>query len=492
VRRLSIKLKNHVTFALINLNRMNIQDELRKIPGVDVLLKDDRITHLLDNRSRAVVIHLIKQILDDARAGIQNGEPVPTQDQLVERISSAVSLFTRKSLRPVINATGVIVHTNLGRAPFGDILLDEVNNILRSYNNIEFDLDEAERGSRYTHVTALMKYLTGAEDVLIVNNNAAAVMLVLRSFAKSREVVISRSELIEIGGAFRMPDIMAASDCKMVEVGTTNKTKISDYEAAINENTAILLKAHKSNYVIIGFTDGPSLDELAQLGTKTGKMVVYDMGSGLLRKANVKLLKDEPDVRSTLSKGVDLVTFSGDKLLGGPQAGIIAGKKHLIDRLKKEPLTRAVRVGKTVLALLEAVCLAYLDEETLLTKSPVFQMMSADLKALTKRAVFLSEKLKAEGISSRVVSSFGQAGGGALPGKTIESRAVQPDIDASSRAVKTARAELIYRKLLKQELPVLGVLRKGNLLFDVLTIPESDLNRAAETITTVFREVIND
>jgi L-seryl-tRNA(Ser) seleniumtransferase len=470
---------------------MEIQDELRKIPGVDVLLKRHDIATVLESHPRDIVSHIINKVLSDTRALIQSGEPAPPEDELAGKVISTLAVFTQKSLRPVINATGVIVHTNLGRAPFGNKLLEDVNNILRSYNNLEFDLDQAQRGSRYTHVTQLMKFLTGAEDVLVVNNNAAAVMLVLRSFAKNREVIISRSELIEIGGAFRMPDIMAASDCKMMEVGTTNKTRLSDYASAINEETAIIFKAHKSNYTIEGFTNEPSLDELVELGRKTGKTVVYDMGSGLLRRANVKFLQDEPDVQTTIGKGIDLVTFSGDKLLGGPQAGIIAGKKHLIDQLKKEPMTRAVRVGKTVLAMLESVCLNYLDEHNLFENSPVFKMMNADINELAEKALSLSDQLKSQGVVAEIVSSFGQAGGGALPGKTVGSKAVQLVIPAKTRAEKATKSEQIYRLLLKQETPVLGVLRKGNLLFDVLTVPEPDLPLIAGNISKVYREVMN-
>ncbi|MBE0638573.1 MAG: L-seryl-tRNA(Sec) selenium transferase [Bacteroidales bacterium] len=470
---------------------MEIKDELRKIPGVDVLMNHQAIRDLLKIHPRNLITHIIQVSLENVRTAILNGQPAPGEDELIKEISAKITAFARKSLRPVINATGVIVHTNLGRAPFGDLLLDEVHDILRSYNNLEFNLEEGERGSRYVHVTELMKFLTGAEDVLVVNNNAAAVMLILRAFAKNKEVIISRGELIEIGGAFRMPDIMAASDCKMVEVGTTNKTKISDFAQSVTKKTAIIMKAHRSNYVIKGFTTEPTLNELVELGKKTGVTVVYDMGSGLLRKAKVKFLQHEPDVKSTLATGVDLVTFSGDKLLGGPQAGIIAGKKHLIDKLKKEPMTRAVRVGKTVLAMLEAVCMIYLEEPTLLEKSPVFRMMNANPETLRQKSEALAGELTRKGVMNTVVKSQGQAGGGALPEKTIESFAVQLEIPGKSKAEKNEKAEKIHRLLLLQQLPVLGILRKGQLVFDVLTIPDQDMPVAAGIIADVYMEVVH-
>lgn len=471
---------------------MEKKTELRKIPGVDILMKNNSIKEMLEFYPRNLIIHIIQILLENTRSSILSGELAPGEEEIVKNIVAKIETFARKSLRPVINATGVIVHTNLGRSPFGDLLLDDVRDVLRSYNNLEFNLELGGRGSRYVHVTELMKFLTGAEDILVVNNNAAAVMLILRAFAKNREVIISRGELIEIGGAFRMPDIMAASDCRMVEVGTTNKTRISDFEQAVTSNTAMLMKAHQSNYVIKGFTTEPTLEELVDLGKRSGVSVVYDMGSGLLRKAKVRFLQNEPDVKSTLATGVDLVTFSGDKLLGGPQAGIIAGRKDLIDKLKKEPMTRAVRVGKTVLAMLEAVCMSYLDEASLLEKSPVFRMMNADADLLNKKAEQFAGELSKYGIVATVVKSQGQAGGGALPDKTIESFAVQPEIPCKSRGEKTLKSEKIHQLLLLQKLPVLGVLRKGNLVFDVLTIPDQDIPPAAEIIAKVFGEVVHD
>jgi L-seryl-tRNA(Ser) seleniumtransferase len=469
---------------------MSTQDELRKLPGVDKLLNDKRIKDLLDTTPREVVTSLIKQAIDHYRKFALEGNEIPDPEAIVQDVHARIQQLTTKSLRPVINATGVIVHTNLGRSPFGEKLLDEVYEVLSGYNNLEFNLESAERGSRYSHVTDLLRYLTGAEDVLVVNNNAAAIMLVLRAFAKSQEVIVSRGELIEIGGSFRMPDIMSASDCKMIEVGTTNKTKVADYENAITDNTAMLLKVHQSNYIIQGFTTEATLEELVELGGRKNVPVVYDMGSGLLRKANIPFLRDEPDVRSTLETGIDLVTFSGDKLLGGPQAGIIAGKKEMIAKLKKYPLTRALRVGKETLSMLEAIALAYLDEEKLISLSPVFQMMVAKPEALHKKAETLQNLLADGGIKSSIIDSKGQAGGGSLPGKYIESHAVQINFDELPRNRQIEHAQHIYHHLLKPEKPVLGVLRKGKLLFDVLTIPQPAIPATAQQIIHSYREIL--
>lgn len=468
---------------------MSTQDELRKLPGVDKLLNDERIKTLLETTPREVVTSFIKQTIDYYRRQALDGNAIPDPEAIVQEVHGRIQQLSTKSLKPVINGTGVIVHTNLGRAPFGETLLKRVNEVLSGYNNLEYNLEAASRGSRYTHVTTLLRYLTGAEDVLVVNNNAAAIMLVLRAFAKSREVIVSRGELIEIGGSFRMPDIMSASDCVMIEVGTTNKTKASDYENAITDETAMLLKVHQSNYIIQGFTTEASLEELVEVGRRKDVPVVYDMGSGLLRKANIPFLEDEPDVKSTLQTGIDLVTFSGDKLLGGPQAGIIAGKKEWIDKLKKQPLTRALRVGKETLSMLEAIAIAYLDEDKLIELSPVFQMMTAKKEALHKKAEKLQTMLSEKGLKSIVVESQGQAGGGSLPGKFIESYAVQIDLEDMSRNKRIETAEKMFRFLLDIEKPLLGVLRKGNLLFDVLTIPESKLDETVDKIIQSYDEL---
>ncbi len=472
------------------MNAESASPPLRKLPGVDSLINQPVLKQLAAEFSHELVVYSTRQAVDELRVNPDKG--IPDEMALAHQIADKIRKITSKSLKPVINATGVIIHTNLGRAPFGEILIDEVREVLRSYNNLEFDLETASRGSRYVHVTGLLRFLTGAEDVLVVNNNAAAVILVLRTFAKNQEVIISRGELIEIGGSFRLPEIMKASDCKMVEVGTTNKTRIGDFENAITKKTSILLKAHHSNYAITGFTQEASLDEMVKLAKKSGKMVVYDMGSGLLRKASIKMLQKEPDVKTTLATGIDLVTFSGDKLLGGSQAGIIAGKKELIARLKKEPLTRALRVGKTTLAMLESVCLNYLDEKKLFAKSPVFRMLNENEESLKKKANRFQQYFIKQQIQTEVVKSEGQPGGGSLPGQRIPSYAIKLEIFSKSRKNRGETAAKIFNLLLQKHYPVLGVLRKGEIVFDVLTIPDEDLEKAAGIIAEVYREVCHE
>ena len=463
-----------------------------KLPGVDKILADDSMQLLLQKHQRELVVYFVRDVLKELRQSIGEGIPVISLEEIITRIKRKVDLINTKSLKPVINATGVIVHTNLGRAPFGKALLEDANEVLTGYNNLEFDLDNAKRGSRYVHVTEILKYLTGAEDVLVVNNNAAAIMLVLRAFAKGREVVVSRGELIEIGGSFRMPDIMKASDCNMIEVGTTNKTHLADFENAISENTAMLLKVHTSNYIIKGFTKEATLEELVKLGKQNDIPVVYDMGSGLLRKPSVPILKDEPDVMTTLAKGIDLVTFSGDKLLGGPQAGIIAGKADLIAKLKKEPMTRALRVGKETLALLGSLCINYLDEEKFVANSPVYKMLGSSMEELDLKAGKLKDGLLQAGLKLEIVKSFGQAGGGSLPDETIDSIAVQLGLGEGSRKEKAAYAEKVFYNLLKGDEPLLGVLRKGKLIFDVLTLDNNQIDESAELISKVCKEALKD
>ncbi|MFH2034091.1 MAG: L-seryl-tRNA(Sec) selenium transferase, partial [Candidatus Margulisiibacteriota bacterium] len=319
---------------------------LRKLPGVDVLLNEASVKELAAAHGIELVTYAARNTINSAREKILNGSP---QIDLVSEVKNLIEKISKPSLKPVINATGIILHTNLGRAPLSF-------EPIRGYCNLEFDLETGKRGKREAHLKAPLKYITGAEDTLVVNNNAAAIVLILNTLASGKEVIISRGELIEIGGSFRINEIMASAGVKMVEVGTTNKTRLSDYENAVTENTALIFKAHKSNYSIKGFSEEVGIKELAEFSRKKGIPFVYDIGSGLLRKPKNLNLEGEPDVRSALKDGAYLVCFSGDKLLGGPQAGIIAGKKELISKLAKAPLMRALRVGKMTIAGLSAVC----------------------------------------------------------------------------------------------------------------------------------------
>jgi L-seryl-tRNA(Ser) seleniumtransferase len=464
-------------------------EALRNLPAVDKLLQQPSIKALNEIHGDELVKYCIRNTIDEVRKKALKSKSIPEIAEILELISEKVKQFKTKSLKNVINATGVVVHTNLGRAPLSKAIINEVGQILNGYNNLEFDLDKGQRGSRNTHITQLLKFLTEAEDVLIVNNNAAALMLILRTFAKNKEVIVSRGELIEIGGSFRLPDIMAASDCKMIEVGTTNKTKPSDYEKNITENTGLLLKAHQSNYIIQGFTQEAKLEELVAISKKSRVPVVYDMGSGLLRKTSIEVFKDEPDVRQTLATGIDLVCFSGDKLLGGAQAGIIAGKKEMISILKKEPLVRALRVGKTTLAIMEAAMSYYLDEKILFTKNRLFEILTKDNPSIKLNAEKFQKILEQHNINATVVESEGQCGGGALPGKTIPSWSVMINPGLDSNKKNSTFAEKLYYGLMKHNSPVVAVLKKGDVYFDVLTIPEEQFEFLGEITKEVFTKI---
>jgi len=463
--------------------------EFNKIPGVDTILNNHEIKDLISSTDVDLVKYITRNIISRIKDEAKSGNSIPDLSNIVNQIVSEVNKIRSKNLTYVINATGIIIHTNLGRAPYSEEILADTLKTLEGYNNLEFDLEKASRGSRNSHASDLLKYLCGAEDVLVVNNNAAAVMLILRTFAKEKEVIVSRGELIEIGGSFRLPDIIAASDCKMIEVGTTNKTKVSDYENAINENTGVLFKAHKSNYSIEGFTHEVKLNEMVSLGNKNNIPVVYDMGSGLLNSKYTKDLKNEPNVMQTLKTGVGLVCFSGDKLLGGPQAGIIAGKKELVQKLKKEPLLRALRVDKLTLAFLETNCNYFLDEKILNKKNLFYNTINQQQIEIENKAILLQKHLKRYGIDSEVVTSKGQFGGGALPGSEIISFAVKLIIIKDTSKKRSVFAENLYKKLLLQSIPVLGVLRKGNIYFDVLTIQNKELELTAKLISDVYKQI---
>lgn len=469
---------------------MNSNPEaFRRLPAVNTLLALPEVRTCICEYGNEVITFSIRQALSFFREKIKQGSPPPTLAEISEKILAFSKLFAGKSLKKVINATGVIIHTNIGRAPFGEHLLADSSEILKGYSNLEFDLQKGARGQRDVHAAELLKFLTGAEDVVLVNNNAAAVMFILRTFARGREAIISRGELIEIGGSFRIPEIMAAADCQMVEVGTTNNTRAQDYIKAINEKTSLLFKAHKSNYVIKGFTREVELTELVNIGKQYQIPVVYDLGSGLLRKMDIPAFENEPDVRSSIEKGVDLVCFSGDKLLGGPQAGIIAGKKDFIGILKKEPMMRALRVCKATTAFLETACTYYLNEKVLKEKNMVFRMLSTSKSELKSKAKTLQKILNDKGVDTEIVSSEGQYGGGTMPDTVIESYAVKIKVKAANKS-RSGYAEKMFIGLLQQPLPVLGILKQGDILFDVLTLETIEMEAIAGIISKVHKNVL--
>ena len=450
---------------------------LRKIPKIDEILKQPSIEAA--DCSHSILMESIRETLDNLRQSILGGNDSVSLE-MADICAEVLELVTQKNtmhLRPVINATGIILHTNLGRAKLSDRAVEAIQNIAQDYNNLEYNLEKGARGSRYDHVDKLICKITGAEAAMAVNNNAAAVMLILSTMAKGHEVVVSRGELVEIGGAFRVPDIMAQSGGTLVEVGTTNKTHYSDYVNAITEETGALLKVHTSNFKIMGFFEEVTLEEMVEIGHSRNLPVIYDMGSGSLVRLENYGIQDEPNVLDLMKTGVDILSFSGDKLLGGPQAGIIIGKKEWIDKMKKNPLTRAFRIDKFTLAALEATLRDYLDPDVALKSIPTLQMMTATLEDLKPKGQKLFDLLhnEPEGYTVELTEDFGQIGGGSVPTQMIPSVVI---------ALKTTKISLdkLEEELRKVSLPIIARISKERMLFDVRTIDERHFEYINETL----------
>ena len=402
----------------------------RSIPKVDVLLESQTIQEMIERYSRDSVMEAIRAEMDNLRAFIGGcDEEDKAQEQialLVSHIGDAVEKMHTPNMKKVINGTGTILHTNLGRAPISREHMKKAFDIVTGYSNLEYNLEEGRRGERYSHVEKLLCKITGAEAAMAVNNNASSVLLILSSLAKGGEVIVSRGELIEIGGKFRIPDVMTQSGATLVEVGTTNKTHVSDYEENITEETKALLKVHTSNYKIVGFTESVGIDELMPIAKEHGIPVIEDLGSGVLIDLSKYGLTYEPTVQESVAKGADVVCFSGDKLFGGPQAGIIVGKKKYIDMMKKNQLTRALRIDKFTAAALELVLQEYLSEEQAVQHIPVLRMITEPLDEVARRARSLARTIRSTDIPAKVdvVSCESQIGGGSLPMERIPSMAV--------------------------------------------------------------------
>ena len=402
----------------------------RSIPKVDVLLENQAIQEMIERYSRDSVMEAIRAEMDDLRAFIGGcDEEDKAQEQialLVSHIGDAVEKMHTPNMKKVINGTGTILHTNLGRAPISREHMRKAFDIVTGYSNLEYNLEEGRRGERYSHFEKLLCKITGAEAAMAVNNNASSVLLILSSLAKGGEVIVSRGELIEIGGKFRIPDVMTQSGATLVEVGTTNKTHVSDYEENITEETKALLKVHTSNYKIVGFTESVGIDELMPIAKEYDIPVIEDLGSGVLIDLSKYGLTYEPTVQESVAKGADVVCFSGDKLFGGPQAGIIVGKKKYIDMMKKNQLTRALRIDKFTAAALELVLQEYLSEEQAVQHIPVLRMITEPLDEVARRARSLARTIRSTDLPAKVdvVSCESQIGGGSLPMERIPSMAV--------------------------------------------------------------------
>ena len=451
------------------------QKLLRQIPKVDELMKQPALQQLCETVPAQKVTEAVRQILDDLRSGILNGsiEGLPSHEEICGMIVGDANKKAEYSLKKVINATGIILHTNLGRACISERAAAAACEVAQSYSTLEYNLAAGRRGTRYSHVEELLCRLTGAESALVVNNNAAAVLLILSDMAQGGQVITSRGELVEIGGSFRVPDIMEACGAELKEVGTTNKTHLWDYDRAITEKTRALMKVHTSNYRIVGFSETPTLPELVELGHSRGLPVIEDLGSGCLVDLQQFGIHGEPTVQDSVRAGVDVVSFSGDKLLGGPQAGIIVGKKAIVDKLKKHPLTRAMRVDKMTLAALEATLRSY--DAGLVNEIPTLAMLGATPAYLQGKADQLCQLMLKAGITAEVVPAEGQVGGGSVPTQMLKSFAV---------AVQPAGVNLdqLETNLRLGSPAIVGRINHDRFLLDVRTLRESDFDAIVKAV----------
>ncbi|RPI92165.1 MAG: L-seryl-tRNA(Sec) selenium transferase [Chloroflexi bacterium] len=445
---------------------------LRDLPSVEQLLQS--ATQLIEMYGRPLTLDALRSTLDETRARFQ-AKPeagLPSTDVILAQAESCLVAWTQPTLLPVINATGVILHTNLGRAPLSKATIAAMQEAAANYSTLEYDLEKGQRGSRLTHAEGILQKLTGAEAALIVNNNASAVLLALAALANKKRVIISRSQLVEIGGGFRVPDVMKQSQAKLVEVGTTNKVRLSDYEEALGEPTGLVMRAHRSNFKIVGFTEEPELKEIVEVAHQVDVAVLDDLGSGALLDTAKYGFAHEPTVQESLAAGVDLVCFSGDKLLGGPQAGIIIGKKDLIEKIRKHPLARAVRADKTCLAGITATLLHYLRDEAE-REIPIVRMMSLTLDQLKVRAEAWRDELG----QGEVVTSESTVGGGSLPDESVSTYILALSVKSPDKFLKRLR---------EANPPVIARTENDRVLLDPRTVLDDNL------LVQTLKQVLDD
>ena len=458
---------------------------LRKIPKVDELLtlaeETDRMAAMTDIIPPAAVRDAIRDELEALRGNILAGDltELPEREAVLDAACARAYEGQQPSLRPVINGTGVVLHTNLGRSLLSWQAVRAVERVARGYSTLEYDLERGCRGSRHDHIDGLLASVTGAEAAMVVNNNAAAVLLILSAMGKGGEVITSRGELVEIGGSFRIPDIMTQCGCTLREVGTTNKTHLFDYEDAIGPETRALLRVHTSNYRIVGFSERPGLAELVELGRKHDLPVIEDLGSGSLVDLTAFGIHDEPTVQQSVKAGVDVISFSGDKLLGGPQAGLILGKRAYIEKLKRHPLARALRVDKMTIAALRETLYAYQDPAWAKCNIPVLRMLGASGEELRGRAEKLRLALEGFGCAARVVETEGQVGGGSCPTQLLKSWAVAVDPGKLT-------ADQLAEALRRPYPHIIGRISQGQYLLDVRTLTDDDFSVIARRLGEVF------
>jgi len=447
-------------------------NELRYIPSVGQILQLEQAKDLESEIGHRFLVDILRMVLNDIRLDVKNHTPIPDQMEILDRAKKILNGFFANGLISVINATGVILHTNLGRAPLCQSAIIAMQHASESYSNLEFNLAGGKRGDRVIHIEKLLTKLTKAESALVVNNNAAAVLLILSALAKRKRVIISRTQLIEIGGGFRIPEVMQQSGAKLVGIGTTNRVHLTDYESALQEPAAMILVAHHSNFRIIGFSSEPSLTEVAQLAHKYKIPLIHDLGSGALLDTAQYGLAHEPTVQESLIAGVDLTCFSGDKLLGGPQAGVVVGRSMLMDRIKKHPLARSLRADKLCLAGLSATLWHYLREDAA-SEIPVWQMISMSVDDIRTKAKKWSKEL---GVGE-IVQGNSMVGGGSLPGESLPTYLF---------SIKINRAAQLLKKLRQQPVPIIARIESDRVLFDPRTVFSSQENIFISEMKSVF------
>lgn len=467
---------------------MNKTELFSKLPSVDEVMESEEIRYLLKEFPRKLVVEFAREAISNKRKEIlklndSSKEPYIDIKNIIEYTINKTKLEYSLSLKKVINATGTVIHTNLGRSLLSEDIKDEVWNLSSRYSNLEYNLEKGERGSRYSHIINIIKRLTNAEDVLIVNNNAAAVLLVLNTLSKDGEAIVSRGELVEVGGSFRIPSIMELSGSKLVEVGSTNKTHLFDYEDYINENTKVLMKVHTSNYKIMGFTESVSIEKLSKLGKKYNIPVVEDLGSGVLVDLSKYGLSYEPTVLDSIEKGIDIVTFSGDKLLGGPQAGIIVGKKKYIDKMKKNQLTRALRVDKLTISALEATLRMYLDEEKAINNIPTLKMLTYKIEELEQKAIKLFNKISSLNldINIKIEDGLSQVGGGSMPTEVMKTKVI-------SIVPNNISVSNLERKMRLSKSHIIGKIYDNKYILDIRTIFEDEFDIIVNEINNIVNK----
>ena len=467
---------------------MNKTELFSKLPSVDEVMESEEIRYLLKEFPRKLVVEFAREAISNKRKEIlklndSSKEPYIDIKNIIEYTINKTKLEYSLSLKNVINATGTVIHTNLGRSLLSEDIKDEVWNLSSRYSNLEYNLEKGERGSRYSHIINIIKRLTNAEDVLIVNNNAAAVLLVLNTLSKDGEAIVSRGELVEVGGSFRIPSIMELSGSKLVEVGSTNKTHLFDYEDYINENTKVLMKVHTSNYKIMGFTESVSIEKLSKLGKKYNIPVVEDLGSGVLVDLSKYGLSYEPTVLDSIEKGIDIVTFSGDKLLGGPQAGIIVGKKKYIDKMKKNQLTRALRVDKLTISALEATLRMYLDEEKAINNIPTLKMLTYKIEELEQKAIKLFNKISSLNldINIKIEDGLSQVGGGSMPTEVMKTKVI-------SIVPNNISVSNLERKMRLSKNHIIGKIYDNKYILDIRTIFEDEFDIIVNEINNIVNK----